>query len=75
MSVKPKLAVREDQGLILERQSSLVLGFTARCTRQASRFMEWPPPRHIINKMPKVKDKEIILKAAREKQLATGVYP
>ena len=28
-----------------------------------------PTPRHIINKMPKVKDKEIILKAASEKQL------
>ena len=26
------------------------------------------PPRHIIIKMPKVKDKERILKAAREKQ-------
>ena len=30
-----------------------------------------PTPRHIIVKMPKVKDKEIILKAAREKQLVT----
>ena len=30
-----------------------------------------PTPRHIIIKMPKVKDKEIILKAAREKQLVT----
>ena len=28
-------------------------------------------PRHIIIKMPKVKDKERILKAAREKQLVT----
>ena len=28
-----------------------------------------PTPRHIIIKMPKVKDKERILKAAREKQL------
>ena len=28
-------------------------------------------PRHIIMKMPKVKDKERILKAAREKKLAT----
>ena len=28
-------------------------------------------PRHIIMKMPKVKDKERILKAAREKQLVT----
>ena len=28
-------------------------------------------PRHIIVKMPKVKDKERILKAAREKQLVT----
>ena len=28
-------------------------------------------PRHIISKMPKVKDKERILKAAREKQLLT----
>ena len=27
-----------------------------------------PTPRHIIMKMPKVKDKERILKAAREKQ-------
>ena len=27
------------------------------------------PPRHIIIKMPKVKDKERLLKAAREKQL------
>ena len=30
-----------------------------------------PPPRHTISKMPKVKDKERILKAAREKQLVT----
>ena len=30
-----------------------------------------PTPRHIIIKMPKVKDKETILKAAREKQLVT----
>ena len=30
-----------------------------------------PIPRHIIIKMPKVKDKERILKAAREKQLGT----
>ena len=30
-----------------------------------------PSPRHIIIKMPKVKDKERILKAAREKQLVT----
>ena len=28
-----------------------------------------PTPRHIIIKMPKVKDKETILKAAREKQI------
>ena len=31
-------------------------------------------PRHIIIKMPKVKDKERILKAAREKQLSTGEF-
>ena len=30
-----------------------------------------PTPRHIIIKMPKVKDKEKILKAAREKKLVT----
>ena len=30
-----------------------------------------PTPGHIIIKMPKVKDKERILKAAREKQLVT----
>ena len=30
-----------------------------------------PTPRHIIIKMPKVKEKERILKAAREKQLVT----
>ena len=30
-----------------------------------------PTPRHIIIKMPKVKDKERILKVAREKQLVT----
>ena len=30
-----------------------------------------PTPRHIIIKMPKVKDKETILKIAREKQLVT----
>ena len=33
--------------------------------------MQRPRPRHIIIKMPKVKDKERILKAAREKQLVT----
>ena len=31
-----------------------------------------PTPRHIIIKMPKVKDKERILKAAREKQIVTS---
>ena len=31
-----------------------------------------PTPRHIIIKMPKVKDKEGIVKAARGKQLVTG---
>ena len=31
-----------------------------------------PTPRHIIIKMPKVKDKERILKAAREKKLVTS---
>ena len=30
-----------------------------------------PTPRHIIIKMPKVKDKERLLKTAREKQLVT----
>ena len=30
-----------------------------------------PTPRHIVIKMPKIKDKERILKAAREKNLAT----
>ena len=30
-----------------------------------------PTPRHIIIKMPEVKDKERILKAAREKQIVT----
>ena len=30
-----------------------------------------PTPRHIIIKMPKVKDKERILTTARKKQLAT----
>ena len=32
---------------------------------------ERPTPRHTLNKMAKVKDKERILKAAREKQLVT----
>ena len=31
-----------------------------------------PTPRHIITKMPQVKDKERILKAAREKKLVTS---
>ena len=30
-----------------------------------------PPPRHIIIKMPRFKDKETILNASREKQLVT----
>ena len=35
-----------------------------------------PTPQHIINKVPKVKDKETIVKAAIEKQLVTyGEYP
>ena len=34
-----------------------------------------PTPRHIILKMPKVKDKERILKATREKQLPTEEFP
>ena len=32
-------------------------------------------PRHIIIKMPKVKEKERILKAAREKKLPIGKVP
>ena len=32
---------------------------------------KWPTPRHIIIKMPKVKDKKRILKEAREKKLVT----
>ena len=34
-----------------------------------------PTPRHIIIKMPKVKDNERILKAAREKKLVTRWLP
>ena len=34
-----------------------------------------PILRHIIIKMPKVKDKERILKAAGEKKLTTGEFP
>ena len=34
-----------------------------------------PTPRHIIIKRPKVKDKERILKAAREKKLVTRWLP
>ena len=34
-----------------------------------TRWMQRPTPRHIMIKMPKVKDKERILKVAREKQL------
>ena len=34
-----------------------------------------PTPRHIIIKKPKVKDKERILKAARERQLVTRWLP
>ena len=34
-----------------------------------------PPPRHVIIKMPEVKDKERILKAARKKQLPTEEFP
>ena len=30
-----------------------------------------PTPRHIVIKMPNIKDKEIILKVAREKQIVT----
>ena len=31
-----------------------------------------PTPRHILIKMPKVKDKETVLKTAREKKLVTS---
>ena len=34
-----------------------------------------PTPRHIIIKMPKVKDKERLLKAAKKKELPIGKYP
>ena len=34
-----------------------------------------PTPRHIISKMPKVKDKERLLKEAREKKLVTRQLP
>ena len=33
-----------------------------------------PTPRHIIIKMPKVNDKERILKTARENKLVTGEF-
>ena len=39
--------------------------------KQAQMDAKRPTPRHIIIKMPKVKDKERILKVAREKQLIT----
>ena len=32
-------------------------------------------PRHIIIKLPKIKDKERILKAEREKELSTKEFP
>ena len=34
-----------------------------------------PTPRHILIKMPKVKDKETVLKTAREKKLVTRWLP
>ena len=36
-----------------------------------TRWMQRPTPRHIITKMPKAKNKERIVKAAREKQSVT----
>ena len=36
-----------------------------------TRWMQRPTPRHIMIKMPKVKEKEKILKAARQNQLVT----
>ena len=39
--------------------------------RVPKKWAKRPTPRHIIIKIPKVKDKERILKAAREKQLVT----
>ena len=39
--------------------------------QEAQRDAKRPTSRHIIIKMPKVKDKERILKAAREKHLVT----
>ena len=38
-------------------------------------YAKRPTARHIIIKMPKVKDKERILKAAREKKLVTEEFP
>ena len=34
-----------------------------------------PTPRHVIIKMAKVKNKEMILKAAREKEVITREHP
>ena len=34
-----------------------------------------PTPRHTIIKIPKLKDKKRMLKAAREKKLPTGEFP
>ena len=36
---------------------------------------KWPTPRHIIIKMPKLKDEERILNTAKIKQLSTGEFP
>ena len=42
-----------------------------RTQRLPKMYAKRSTPRHIIIKIPKVKDKERILKAAREKQLVT----
>ena len=58
--------------IMKENFPTLVKTYKFRKHRQSQiRWMQRPTPRHIIIKMPKVKDKERILKAARERQLVT----
>ena len=47
---------------------------TVQYRKSQTRWMQ-RGPRHIIIKIPKVKDEEKILKAAREKKLPAGEFP
>ena len=55
----------------IQKPDDLLKTYISPGSRVPHQVPKRPTPRHIIIKMPKVKDKERSVKAAREKQLVT----